>query len=61
MSKRRNLATAESQSKKISEELKKIKNEITPKMMDNLFELLSKKSPHRLVQLVEAVVGLLRN
>ena len=38
-----------------------MKPEFSQKLLKNLFELLEHKSPHKIVLMVEAVVGVLRN
>ena len=47
--------------KKQKEELRKIPKEINPKLIKNLCSILNKKSPPKIVQMLEALVGLLKN
>ena len=47
--------------KKQKEELRKIPKEINPKLIKNLCNILNKKSPPKIVQMLEALVGLLKN
>ena len=41
--------------------MKKVLKEITPKMVESLFEILETRSPPKLVEMVESLVGILRN
>ena len=43
------------------DELRRIQKELTPKMVKQLYKLLSKKSPTKIALMTEALVGLLRN
>jgi len=47
--------------KKLKQEVARITKEITPKLVKNVYTLLEKKSPEKIVQMLEAVIGILRD
>lgn len=54
-------ATVEAQAKATKDELRKVQKEITPELVKSLYQLLEKKSPAKIVEMIEAVIGMLRN
>lgn len=55
------LKNSENLIRKQKDELRRIQKLITPKLLKSLFNILEKKSPEKLVQMIEAFIGLLRN
>lgn len=46
---------------KQKDELRRIQKELTPKLVKQVYKLLEKKRPEKIVILIECFIGLLRN